>query len=48
MTKSVKDALKKRIQEEQLERRGRVKPEQILPPIEGSAWHDRDREGLSV
>ena len=41
-------ALKQRILEEQLERIGRVKPEQILPPIYGSAWHYRDRARLSV
>ena len=41
-------ALKQRILEEQLERIGRVMPEQILPPIYGSAWHYRDRARLSV
>jgi len=41
-------ALKQRILEEQLERIGRVRPEQILPPIYGSAWHYRDRARLSV
>ena len=41
-------ALKQRILEEQLERIGRVMPEQILPPIYGSSWHYRDRARLSV
>ncbi|WP_253353463.1 23S rRNA (uracil(1939)-C(5))-methyltransferase RlmD [Neisseria perflava] len=41
-------AFKQRIMEEQLERIGKVKPSQILPPIYGMPWHYRDRARLSV
>lgn len=34
--------------EEQLERIGKVKPKQILPPIYGHVWHYRDRARFSV
>lgn len=41
-------AFKQRIMEEQLERIGKVKPKQILPPIYGHIWHYRDRARFSV
>lgn len=41
-------AFKQRIMEEQLERIGKVKPKQILPPIYGHVWHYRDRARFSV
>lgn len=41
-------AFKQRMMEEQLERIGKVKPKQILPPIYGHVWHYRDRARFSV
>ncbi|WP_371871514.1 23S rRNA (uracil(1939)-C(5))-methyltransferase RlmD [Neisseria lisongii] len=41
-------ALKQRIWEEQLQRIGKVRPQQILPPIYGTPKHYRDRTRLSV
>lgn len=41
-------AAKQRVLEDNLERIGRVKPEQILPPISGSVWGYRQRARLSV
>lgn len=41
-------AFKQRMMEEQLERIGKVKPQQILPPIYGHVWHYRDRARFSV
>ncbi|WP_407074685.1 23S rRNA (uracil(1939)-C(5))-methyltransferase RlmD [Neisseria bergeri] len=41
-------AFKQRMMEEQLERIGRVRPQQILPPIYGHVWHYRDRARFSV
>lgn len=41
-------AFKQRMMEEQLERIGKVKPKQILPPIYGHIWHYRDRARFSV
>ncbi len=41
-------AMKQRIFEEQLQRIGRVTPQNILPPIYGSAWHYRDRTRLNI
>lgn len=41
-------AFKQRMTEEQLERIGKVRPQQILPPIYGHVWHYRDRARFSV
>ncbi|MDO5059370.1 MAG: 23S rRNA (uracil(1939)-C(5))-methyltransferase RlmD [Neisseria sp.] len=41
-------AVKQRIAEEQLARIGKVRPEQILPPIYGTAWRYRQRGRLAV
>lgn len=41
-------ALKQRIFEEQLARIGKVKPQEMLPPIYGLPWHYRERARLSV
>ncbi|STZ76828.1 tRNA methyltransferase [Bergeriella denitrificans] len=41
-------AYKQRIMEEQLARIGKVRPQQILPPIYGTPWHYRDRARLRV
>lgn len=41
-------AFKQRMMEEQLERIGKVRPQQILPPIYGHVWHYRDRARFSV
>jgi 23S rRNA (uracil1939-C5)-methyltransferase len=41
-------AAKQRVLEDNLERIGKVKPEQILPPIVGPAWGYRTRARLSV
>ncbi len=41
-------AAKQRVLEDNLERIGKVKPEQILPPISGSQWGYRQRARLSV
>ncbi|HFC8541641.1 TPA: 23S rRNA (uracil(1939)-C(5))-methyltransferase RlmD [Neisseria lactamica] len=41
-------AFKQRMMEEQLERIGKVRPQQILPPIYGYARHYRDRARFSV
>lgn len=41
-------AFKQRVMEEQLLRIGKVQPEDILPPIYGSAWAYRHRARLSV
>lgn len=41
-------AYKQRVLEEQLQRIGKVWPEQLLPPIYGTAWHYRQRARLSV
>lgn len=41
-------ALKQRILEEQLQRIGKVFPQQILPPVYAVPWHYRDRARLSV
>jgi 23S rRNA (uracil1939-C5)-methyltransferase len=41
-------AAKQRVLEDNLERIGKVQPEQILPPISGSPWGYRHRARLSV
>lgn len=41
-------AFKQRIFEEQLQRIGKLYPEQLLPPIYGQPWHYRQRTRLSV
>jgi 23S rRNA (uracil1939-C5)-methyltransferase len=41
-------AAKQRVLEDNLARLGKVKPEQILPPVVGAAWHYRTRARLSV
>ncbi|WP_308029191.1 MULTISPECIES: 23S rRNA (uracil(1939)-C(5))-methyltransferase RlmD [Neisseria] len=41
-------AFKQRMMEEQLERIGKVRPQQILPPIYGHVWHYRNRARFSV
>lgn len=41
-------AFKQRIFEEQLWRLGKVRPEQILPPLYGAAWHYRSRTRLHL
>ncbi|MEY4592232.1 MAG: hypothetical protein RIR18_1127 [Pseudomonadota bacterium] len=41
-------AVKQRILEDNLQRIGRVKPEQILPPIQGPAWGYRHRARFAV
>jgi 23S rRNA (uracil1939-C5)-methyltransferase len=41
-------AAKQRVLEDNLERIGKVTPEQILPPISGSPWEYRHRARLSV
>lgn len=41
-------AYKQRVFEEQLQRIGKVLPDEILPPLYGSAWHYRHRTRLSV
>ena len=41
-------AAKQRVLEDNLARIGKVKPEQILPPIVGPAWGYRNRARLSV
>jgi 23S rRNA (uracil1939-C5)-methyltransferase len=41
-------AAKQRVLEDNLERIGRVIPEQILPPIHGPTWNYRERARLSV
>jgi len=41
-------AAKQRVLEDNLERLGKVKPEQVLPPILGPAWGYRTRARLSV
>lgn len=45
---SAQVALKQRIFEEQLQRIGKIMPEQIAPPIYGQAWHYRHRTRLTV
>jgi len=45
---SLQVAAKQRALEEALARIGRVRPEVVLPPIEGPAWHYRYRARLSV
>ncbi|ULJ69223.1 23S rRNA (uracil(1939)-C(5))-methyltransferase RlmD [Wielerella bovis] len=45
---SAQVAMKQRVFEEQLQRIGKVFPEQILPPIYGAAWHYRSRTRLSI
>jgi 23S rRNA (uracil1939-C5)-methyltransferase len=41
-------AAKQRVLEDNLERLGKVKPEQMLPPVQGEAWGYRNRARLSV
>ena len=41
-------AAKQRVLEDNLARLGKVKPEQILPPVQGEAWGYRNRARLSV
>ncbi len=41
-------AAKQRVLEDNLERIGKVKPEQILPPIHGPTWGYRERARISV
>jgi len=41
-------AVKQRVLEDNLERIGRVKPENLLPPIHGQTWGYRQRARLSV
>jgi 23S rRNA (uracil1939-C5)-methyltransferase len=41
-------AAKQRVLEDNLERLGKVKPEQVLPPVQGEAWGYRNRARLSV
>jgi 23S rRNA (uracil1939-C5)-methyltransferase len=41
-------AAKQRVLEDNLERLGKVKPEQMLPPVIGPAWGYRNRARLSV
>jgi 23S rRNA (uracil1939-C5)-methyltransferase len=45
---SAQVAAKQRVLEDNLERLGKVKPEQMLPPIIGQAWGYRTRARLSV
>lgn len=45
---SAQVAMKQRVFEEQLQRIGKVFPQQILPPIYGAPWHYRSRTRLSV
>lgn len=45
---SAQVAMKQRIFEEQLQRIGKVFPQQILPPIYGAQWHYRSRTKLSI
>lgn len=41
-------AAKQRIAEEQLARIGKVRPDTVLPPIHGTAWHYRQRGRFAV
>ena len=41
-------AAKQRVLEDNLARLGKVRPEQVLPPIQGPAWRYRNRARLSV
>ncbi len=45
---SAQVAAKQRVLEDNLQRLGKVKPEQVLPPIIGPAWRYRTRARLSV
>lgn len=45
---SLQVAAKQRVLEEALQRIGRVKPERLLAPVHGPAWHYRHRARLSV
>ncbi|MDK4683810.1 23S rRNA (uracil(1939)-C(5))-methyltransferase RlmD [Kingella negevensis] len=45
---SAQVAMKQRIFEEQLQRIGKVQPENLLPPIYGAKWHYRSRTRLSI
>lgn len=45
---SAQVAMKQRVFEEQLQRIGKVSPQQILPPIYGAAWHYRSRTRLAI